>query len=269
LCYLGALSESCRSNNIKGGKSIGDLISNFSRWSKLPSLVSLGRLYIFVRWLLTLPGPTRKNKYLSSYLKKEFWRSDLKEIKEVVKDLKAIHPRRQWKLLMTALEEFARRRLAEAPRERNLFLRAQQIDLPPNDLAREFIEFISKDADSFWFGYIDGYKGNKERFRMLIENKNTDELYRLFEFFTFSNVFRRDYRNPMVHKTLAPSQGEDWATDVKEPYYWFAPAGANELAVHTVVPFSFFVETFVECLNNYEKFCRRKMLDPIPPLSQV
>jgi hypothetical protein len=263
LCYLDALSQSARQHGIV------DVIREFSHWTKLPGLVSLGRLYIFVRWLLTLPEPTRKNKYLSRYLKKEFWRSDLKEIKEVVKDLKAIHPRRQWKLLMTALEEFARRRLAEAPRERKLFLRAQNIDLPPNDIARKFSEFISKDADSFWFGYIDGYIGNKERFRMLIENKNTDQLYRLFEFFTLSNVFRRDYRNPMIHKTVVPSQGRDWAEKVNEPYYWFSPAGVNDLAVNTVVPFRFFAGAFIECLNNYERFCRDKMRDPMPHLSEI
>lgn len=118
-------------------------------------------------------------------------------------------------------------------------------------------------------GYVPGYLGNRERFGMLIENRKTDQLHRLFEFFTFSNVFRRDYRNPMVHKTVVPSQGSDWAEKVNEPYYWFKPAGVNEIAVQTVVPFRFFIETFLECLNKYEEFCRDGNLDPIPRLPQI
>lgn len=126
LCYLDALSESCRSNNIKGVKSIGDLISNFSPWSKLPSLVSLGRLYYFIKWLSTLPEPTGENKFLSKHLEGEFWRTDAHDIKEAVRKLTGVYPQSEWVLFLTALEEFARRRLDEAEKEEKLFLRGSK-----------------------------------------------------------------------------------------------------------------------------------------------
>lgn len=263
LCYLDALSESARRHGIV------DVISKFSQWKELPGLVSLGRLYKFVKWLTTLPEPTEENKFLSKELEDQFWRADAHAMNKIVKELAVLYGRDHWTLFLTALEEFTRIKLGQAPREEKLFLRARKIDLPPRDLVHEFSEFISRDADNFWIGYIDDYIGNRERFGMLIENKNTDQFHRLFESFTFSNVFRRDYRDAMVHKTVPVPQGSDWAEKVNEPYYWFPPAAVKELAVDTEVPFRFFVETFLECLNNYEKFCRDGARDPIPRLPQI
>jgi hypothetical protein len=263
LCYLDALSESARRHGID------NMISRFSQWKELPGLVSLGRLYYFFKWLSALPEPTRQNKYLSKNLKKEFWGKETESIKKALKDLKAAYPRRQWKLLMTALEEFTRKKLGQAPREAKLFLRARNVDLPPNDLARDFSEYISRGPDNGQRAYFPECPSNRERFAMLITNNRTDELRGLFKFFTFSKIFRRDYRNPIVHKTVVPSQGSDWADEVNEPYYWFKPAGVNEIAVQTVVPFRFFKETFLECLNKYEEFCRDGMQDPTPRLPQI
>jgi hypothetical protein len=263
LCYLDALSESARRHGIN------DAISTFSRWRELPGLVSLGRLYKFVEWLSTLPEPTEENKFLSKELEDQLWRSDAHAMKKIVKELVALYSRDRWTLFLTALEEFTRKKLGQEPREVKLFLRAQSIDLPPNDLVRELTEYISRGPVNSLRDYFPDHPSNRERFAMLIENENTDQLEQLFGFFTFSNVFRRDYRNPMVHKTGVPSRGRDWAEKVNEPYYWFSPAGVNELAVHTEVPFRFFVETFVECLNNYEGFCRSGARDPTPSLPEI
>jgi hypothetical protein len=261
LCYIDALSESARRH------AIDNMISKFSQWKELPGLVSLGRLYYSIKWLSTLPEPTEENTFLSKHLEDEFWGRDAYDIKKVIKELTAVYPQSHWTLFLTALEEFVRRRLREARKERKLFLRARNIDLPPGKLAGEFRSYISTGADPFLSGY--GVSSNQERFGVLSGTLDTPQTNKLFEFFTFSRVFKRDYRNPMVHKTVAPSQGRDWAEKVNEPYYLFKPAGVNELVVQTVVPFRFFVETFVECLNNYEEFCRDGTRDPIPRLPQV
>lgn len=262
LCYLDALSTSA------GYNDVGDFISKHSRRSTIPRLVSMGRVYSFASLLLRATTPEGSKKAIRVHLKKHFWKRDLEKVDQVVKKLQSeSSSMNHFRLMLKALKEFTWQGLSDARREGRIFLPVIKVDKEPQKLFEKFWRFIKRgpnkfDKEMMEFGVP--CRVNRIVFRQLIKAGIPREaILDIFGLFTYSQVFRRDYRNPMVHRTISLSQDRELPIEASMPYYWFNAVKPRKTQLEAVVPDKYWIETLRSCLKSYRMHCIKASRDPI------
>lgn len=264
LCYLDSLRISANKKNI------GVFIANFSKEVQIPQLVSTGRLYSLATLLLQVTTPKTSVKPIHEHLRKYFGNAEVKKLENIVAKMRSIFPApKQFRLLIKALKEFTWDKLNSA-KTSDIILPVTKVDVEPSMLYDKFLQFLNQGPDPFFQEYKIPHRVNRNVFRPLIKKGlGRDLMIELFELFIFSEIFRRDYRNPMVHTTISLSQGREIAEGFNEPYYWFNAVRPHKTQLEIVVPDGYWINTLKQCLKSYKNYCIKNRHDPIPTDFQI
>jgi hypothetical protein len=236
----------------------------------MPNLVSSGRVYVFASHFLKVTIPKASIKPQFDYLGKYYQRKDLKDVINIINEIESYYNTHQKvRLLFKALKDFEWGELRNQKRV-NITLPVTSVDKDPSTHYNRFIQFINRGPDPFYSEWGIKHTVNKNKFHNLTKKplpKNS--IIRLFEFFKFSEIIRRDYRNQMVHTTISLSQGREIADDISEPYYWFNAVRKHKIRLELVIPDKYWLDTLKTSLKSYRQYCVNNSYNPIPTNNQI